>query len=81
MMEYQEILFEKKERIARVTLNRPKTLNAMSPMLIDELNRAFDEIEEDDDVRVAIITGAGDRAFSAGIDLGKPGEPFAYRSW
>ncbi len=73
MMEYKELLFEKKENIGKVTFNRPEKLNALSPAMIDELIHVLDEIEQDNEVRVAIVTGAGSKAFSAGIELGSPG--------
>jgi enoyl-CoA hydratase/carnithine racemase len=72
-MEYKELLFEKREKIAKVTFNRPDKLNTLTSTLIDDLNRVLDEIEQDNEVRVAILTGAGSKAFSAGIDLGSPG--------
>lgn len=55
--------------IATITLNRPESLNAFSGELFQGLDRAVKEIAANDEVRVAILTGAGDRAFSAGLDL------------
>jgi len=55
--------------VATLTLNRPDRLNTLSPELLDELERALGELERDDGVRALVITGAGDRAFSAGADL------------
>jgi enoyl-CoA hydratase len=72
-MNYKEILIEKKEKIAKVTFNRPEKLNTLTTLMIDELNHVLDEIEQDEDIRVMILTGAG-RAFSAGIAMGDPGE-------
>lgn len=72
-MEGNELLFEKKDRIAKITLNRPDKLNTLTPSMIDGLNHLFDEIEQDNDIRVAVLTGAG-KAFSAGIDMGSPGD-------
>jgi enoyl-CoA hydratase len=60
---------EKSEGIATVTLNRPKSMNALSIALRNALAEAFQGLADDADVGVVIITGAGDRAFSAGLDL------------
>lgn len=63
------LLIDKSEGIATLTLNRPRAMNALSAALRSELARAFEEIGQDDEVGVAILTGAGERAFSAGLDL------------
>ncbi len=77
-MEYQNLLFEKKDGIGYLTLNRPDKLNALSRELMAELRLALDMIEDDPEVKVVILTGAG-RAFSAGFDIGaKEGEPEIY---
>lgn len=68
-MNYQYILYEKKERIAYVTLNRPEVLNTIHPPMEAELNRIWLDYMADDALWVAILTGAGERAFSAGADL------------
>jgi enoyl-CoA hydratase len=57
--------------VAEVTLNRPDKLNALNPELVVRLARCWDEISADESLRVIILTGAGDRAFSAGADLGR----------
>ena len=62
------LLVDKKEGVARVTLNRPDSLNALSSALLVEICTAFEELAGDDEIRVAILTGAG-RAFSVGVDL------------
>jgi len=62
------LLVEKSDGVATVTLNRPKSLNALSARLRGELAEAFDDLQQDREVNVAILTGAG-RAFCAGIDL------------
>ncbi|MFC5748668.1 enoyl-CoA hydratase/isomerase family protein [Actinomadura rugatobispora] len=67
---YETILYEVGERIARITLNRPEARNALSDGMIDELLDAFARAGADDAVRVIVLTGAGDRAFCAGADLG-----------
>jgi enoyl-CoA hydratase/carnithine racemase len=77
-MDYQNLLFEKKAGIGYLTLNRPDKLNALSPELMAELRHVLDTIEDDPEVKVVILTGAG-RAFSAGFDIGgKEGDPEIY---
>ena len=68
-MSYDFILYEKKERIAYVTINRPERLNALHPPANAEMLEAFSTFRDDPEVWVAILTGSGDRAFSAGNDL------------
>lgn len=63
------ILYEKKGRIAYVTINRPDALNAIDPETNDELRTAFHDFRDDPDLHVAIFTGAGERAFCSGADL------------
>ena len=67
-MSNEMLLVEKKDQIATLTLNRPKSMNALSTDLRDALENAFADLATDLDIRVAIITGAG-RAFCAGLDL------------
>ena len=68
-MAYEFITYEKKGRVATITINRPEVRNALHPPANRELSAAFDEFAADADAWVAIITGAGDKAFSAGNDL------------
>lgn len=63
--------FEVQDHVGVVRLNRPKARNALSPEVVVLLDRAWHEIRDNEDVRVAIVTGEGDKAFSAGADLGK----------
>ena len=70
-MRYKNILVEKKNQIAVITLNRPEKLNAINVAVKNELYQALNELEMDDDVRVVIMTGAG-RAFSTGHDMSSP---------
>lgn len=67
-MSYTDILYAKEESICRISLNRPKVLNALSPLLISELKRAFEHAAQDDEIGVVILSGEG-RAFCAGVDL------------
>ena len=67
-MEFQTILVEKRDHIAKVTLNRPERLNAINERMFDEINTALEEIGSDSDVRVMVLTGAG-RAFCASADI------------
>lgn len=68
-MNYSVIIYEKKDNIAYITLNRPESLNAMTTQMSDELDQAWEEFKKDDGVRVAILSGAGEKAFCAGADL------------
>jgi enoyl-CoA hydratase len=63
------VLYEKKDAIAYVTVNRPKVLNALSTPTWKDLRAAFEDAREDDAVRGVILTGAGDKAFIAGADI------------
>lgn len=67
-MEYSTIIYEKQDGIAKITLNRPEALNAISPQVLMELEQALKDIAGDDTVGVVVLTGAG-RAFSAGVDI------------
>jgi enoyl-CoA hydratase/3-hydroxyacyl-CoA dehydrogenase len=66
---YKNIILEKKDRIAKLTINRPQKLNALDVDTLEEISSALKELEVDPEVRVLVITGSGDRAFSAGFDL------------
>jgi len=66
---YKTLIYEKKENIGLLTINRPEKMNAISQELTAELSQLLDEIENDDDLRVIVITGAGDKAFVAGADI------------
>ena len=65
----ENVLYEKKGAIAYVTLNRPKVLNALNQRTWQDLRAAFEDARDDADVRGAILTGAGDKAFIAGADI------------
>jgi enoyl-CoA hydratase/carnithine racemase len=68
-MQLEFVRYEKRDRVAYVTLHRPEVLNALHPPAGDELTRVWDDVAADPEVWVAVLTGAGDRAFSAGNDL------------
>lgn len=68
-MSYDHVIYEKRDHVAYVTLNRPERMNALDAHSHAELIEIFDDFERDDDAWLAIVTGAGDRAFSAGNDL------------
>ncbi|GAA1784568.1 crotonobetainyl-CoA hydratase [Luedemannella flava] len=65
----EHVRYAKKDHVAYVTLNRPEVLNAMDLQTHAELGEIWDDVERDDDMRVVVLTGAGDRAFSVGQDL------------
>ena len=70
-MGFENVLVEKSERIGRVTINRPAKLNALSIQTVIELVSAFTQMKEDDEVGVVILTGAGEKSFAAGADIGE----------
>ncbi len=68
-MAYNNLLVEKADGIAVVTINRPKSLNALNSETLAELNAAFQEVEADPEVKVMILTGSGEKSFVAGADI------------
>ncbi len=68
------LVYEKKDRIAYITLNRPEKMNALNSELLDELAKTWQDFNEDNNVWVALLTGAG-KAFCVGADMGSIGEP------
>ena len=74
-MEFETILYDKKDKVLTITLNRPERLNAFTGQMMDDLIDAFDKAGKDDEIRVIIITGAG-RGFCAGADLGAGANTF-----
>lgn len=74
------ILFDVQDHVAVLTLNRPEAMNSIDPETRAELYEAWQRLKHDDDIRIAILTGAGDKAFCTGSDLKKtmpPKESFA----
>src|SRR3989442_1140315 len=74
-MVYETIRCELTDGVATVTLDRPDVLNAMNQAMRGELVRCFAGLGDDDDVRAIVVTGAGERAFSAGADIREVVEP------
>ena len=68
-MSFETLLLEKKEGIAVLTLNRPERMNALNPKMSEELVQALQEVNQDDESRVLVVTGAG-KAFCTGADVG-----------
>jgi enoyl-CoA hydratase/carnithine racemase len=76
--DYEQIRYDVADGIATITLHRPDSLNAFTPVMKTELLDVFDRTDADDDVRAVVVTGAG-RAFCAGADLSGGGDTFDYR--
>jgi len=83
---FTNILYKKEGRRATVTMNRPDVLNCLDFSTLRELHRAFEDVSWDDQIRVMVLTGAGDRAFCTGADLKEQqsqclDKPSAYWKW
>ena len=70
-MNFENLLYEKRDGIARITFNRPKVLNALNRKTVEELREALLDARDDTAVRVLILTGAGEKSFVAGADIGE----------
>src|SRR5205807_8216041 len=70
-MNFQNLKVEIKDRIAYITINRPDKLNALNMAVMTELREAFTAVKDDAEVRVALLTGSGEKAFVAGADIGE----------
>ena len=68
-MEFKNIIYEKSEGIATITLNRPEALNAFNKEVVEEIIHALEDVRNDENVRVVVLTGSGEKAFSAGADI------------
>jgi enoyl-CoA hydratase len=68
-MKFDTILVDNSSALAKVTINRPKKLNALNKTTIQELHEAFEALENDEDVKVIVLTGSGEKAFVAGADI------------
>ena len=75
-MNFKEIIYEKKNYVATVTINRPKVYNAYSTLTLQEMNQAFHDASWDDKVAVVVLTGAGEKAFCTGGDVKEYAEKF-----
>jgi enoyl-CoA hydratase len=75
-MSYSAVIYAKKDHIARITLNRPDADNVINRQLTRELEDVCRGVNQDDDVYVVIITGAGDKAFCGGGEMGESGTPY-----
>ena len=83
---FQRIIYSKQYYIATITINRPEVLNCFDMLTLKELGAAFEDVARDDSIAVAVITGAGDRAFCTGADLKEQEEqilkkPNDYYKW
>jgi enoyl-CoA hydratase len=67
---YDELLFDVQDGVATVTLNRPEQRNALSEQMLEDLVDAMHRVQEDEDIRAVVLTGAGEKVFCAGADLG-----------
>ena len=87
-MDFQTIVLEKRDHIAKLMLNRPEQLNAINKKMFEELNMALEDVAADSNVRVLVLTGAG-RAFCASADIKEgrqggheqSGDPSSYETW
>ena len=68
-MKFNNILVEKNNTLAKVTINRPKKLNALNSDTIHELSKAFEALQEDEAIKVIVLSGSGEKAFVAGADI------------
>ena len=68
-MSYENILVDQQDRVGIITLNRPDVLNALNLQLVTEVNEAVSAMEVDETIGAIVVTGAGERAFSAGADI------------
>ncbi|MHA1270914.1 MAG: enoyl-CoA hydratase-related protein [Candidatus Helarchaeota archaeon] len=73
-MAYEDIIYEKKDGIARITINRPDKYNAFRSKTLDELADALEDVDADDDIGVVVLIGAGGKAFCSGGDISEMGE-------
>ena len=69
MMTFEHLLVEKQDKIAWISLHRPKKLNALNEALLKELHQLFRALEKDTEIRVIVLTGSGEKAFVAGADI------------
>lgn len=85
-MSYENLLFEVKEKVGWLTINRPAKLNALNRQTLKEISDALEAVKRDENIRVLAITGAGEKAFIAGADIEdlaalSPSEAYLYTRW
>ena len=80
-MGWKNIIFKKGNRIGFITLNRPEVYNALNAALLGELGEVVEEVNRDPDIGVVILTGAGDKAFVSGADIGEIPASNAILAW
>ena len=68
-MEFENLIYEKKENVVCITMNRPRNLNALNSITLQELHQALKQANLDAEVKVIILTGAGQKSFVAGADI------------
>ena len=81
IMAYETVTLERKGGVGILRLNRPDKLNALNSTMKAEIGQALDDLDRDDTIRVAIITGAGPKAFAAGADINEFQNPTALDQW
>jgi len=69
MFDYETVLFEVKDNVASVTLNRPEAMNAFNRTMLTEFRQIWEQVRVDDDIHVVVLRAAGDRAFCTGLDV------------
>src|SRR6516165_6067783 len=74
MSDFANLHLDKKNQVAYITIDRPKVLNALSMAVMDELRQVFQAVKDDAEVRLVILTGAGEKAFVAGADISELGQ-------
>jgi naphthoate synthase len=78
VMEFQDILYGKKDGVAKITINRPQAYNAFTTCTLKEIAQALTDAELDSDIGVVVLTGAGDKAFCVGGDFKEADQPGGY---
>ena len=80
-MDWRHIVFKKENRIGFITLNRPEAYNALNGVLLGELGKIVEIVKKDSDIGVVILTGAGEKAFVSGADIGEIPASNAILAW
>src|SRR4030067_505041 len=80
-MSWKNIIFKKENKIGFITLNRPEVYNALNAALLGELGEVVEEVKKDPDIGVVILTGAGEKAFVSGADIGEIPASNAILAW